>query len=102
MMRLWQKMSTVDNIRDRKSTYLKKITLKTGTVKSSTQPIAFFFFIHVSMISGILKIKSLTGVVFELSSNAIFPCTFLMGSFSVKNSKRRTVKSQLLLDRSIM
>ena len=46
----------------------------------------------------ILEIKFLTEVVLEIVQNAIFPCTFLMGSFSVKNSKRRTVRSQLLLN----
>ena len=37
-------------------------------------------------------------IISELPSNAIFPCTFLIGSFPPKNAKRRTVRSQLLLD----
>jgi len=52
-------------------------------------------------VSGILKIRSLSGLVLELSSNAISPCTFLMGNFSNKNSKRRTVRSQLILNHCV-
>ena len=69
-------------------------------ISASTQPIASLFFkMRVRIpIFAILKIKFLTGIVLEIVQNAIFPCTFLMGSFSVKNSKRKTVRSQLLLN----